>query len=201
MQTLDAIYQRRAIKDFDPDHELTAEEERKLMEAAMQSPTSFNMQNWRFVLVKDKSLREQVKDAAWGQAQVTDASLLIVLCADLKAYANDPARYWDGAPKEIADRLVQMMGPFYEGKDQLQRDEAMRSIGIAGQTLMLTAKAMGYDSGPMIGFDIDRVGQLINLPPDHTIGLIIVVGKRASEPWDKVGQLTLEEVVLTDKFA
>ena len=45
------------------------------------------------------------------------------------------------------------MGPFYEGKDQLQRDEAMRSCGIAAQTIMLAAKSMGYDSNPMIGFD------------------------------------------------
>jgi len=200
MHTLDAIYERRAIKHYDPDHEMPADQERKLFEAAMQSPTSFNMQNWRFVVVKDKAMREQIKEAAWGQAQITDASLLIVLCADLKAYANDPKRYWEGAPKEIGERLSGMMIPFYEGKEQLQRDEAMRSVGIAGQTIMLTAKAMGYDSCPMIGFDQDAVARIINLPPDHAIGFIITVGKRKSDPWEKAGQLAFEQVVLTDKF-
>jgi nitroreductase len=200
MHTLDAIYERRAIKHYDPAHEMPADQERKLFEAAMQSPTSFNMQNWRFVVVKDKAMREQIKEAAWGQAQITDASLLIILCADLKAYAKDPARYWDGAPKEIGERLAGMMIPFYDGKEQLQRDEAMRSVGIAGQTIMLTAKAMGYDSCPMIGFDQDAVARIINLPPDHAIGFIITVGKRKSDPWDKAGQLALEQVVLTDKF-
>ncbi len=201
MDTLQAIYERRAIKHFDPEHELTAEEEKILMEAAIQSPTSFNMQNWRFVLVKDKDLRQQVRAAAWNQAHITDASLLIVLTADLKAYGRDPAKYWKKAPEEVGKMLSGMMIPFYEGKDELQRDEAMRSVGIAGQTIMLTAKAMGYDSCPMIGFDPDAVAKIINLPEDHTIGFVIVVGKRTQDPWEKPGQLPLEDVVITDQFA
>lgn len=201
MDTLQAIYERRAVKHYDPEHELTADEEKQLLEAAIQSPTSFNMQNWRFVLVKDKALRQQVREAAWDQAHITDSSLLIVLCADLKAYGKDPAKYWVNAPKEVGERLAGMMIPFYEGKDELQRDEAMRSVGIAGQTIMLTAKAMGYDSCPMIGFDPDAVAKIINLPEDHTIGFVIVVGKRLSDPFEKPGQLPLDEVVITDKFA
>lgn len=201
MDTLEAIYERRAIKHYDPEHELTAEEEKTLMEAAIQSPTSFNMQNWRFVLVKDKALRQQVREAAWDQAHITDASLLIVLTADLKAYGRDPAKYWKKAPEEVGKMLSGMMKPFYDDKPQLQRDEAMRSVGIAGQTIMLAAKAMGYDTCPMIGFDPEAVGKVINLPEDHTIGFVIVVGKRTQDPWEKPGQLPLEQVVITDKFA
>lgn len=201
MDTLQAIYERRAVKHYDPDHVLTAEEEQTLMEATIQSPTSFNMQNWRFVLVKDKLLRQEIRAAAWDQAHITDSSLLIVLCADLKSYKDNPERYWVNAPTEVGQRLAGMMVPFYEGKDQLIRDEAMRSVGIAGQTIMLTAKAMGYDSCPMIGFDQDKVAQLINLPNDHTIGFVIVVGKRLSDPFEKPGQLPLEDVVVTDRFA
>ncbi|MEM6259918.1 MAG: nitroreductase family protein [Planctomycetota bacterium] len=200
MEALQAIYERRAIKHFDPEHKLTAEEEQTLMDAAIQSPTSFNMQNWRFVLVKDKELRAQVREAAWDQAHITEASLLIVLCADLKAYGDNPGKYWKNAPQQVADYLSGMMIPFYEGKDQLIRDEAMRSCGIAGQTIMLAAKGMGYDSCPMIGFDPEAVAEIINLPEDHAIGFIIVVGKRTQDPWEKPGQLPLDEVVITDKF-
>ena len=53
MDTFDAINQRRSVKAFDPDHRFTAAEETKLLEAAIQSPTSFNMQNWRFVIVRE----------------------------------------------------------------------------------------------------------------------------------------------------
>ena len=200
MDTLDAIYERRAVKHFDPDHAMTQAEIDQLLEAAIQSPTSFNIQNWRFVLVRDPALRKQVREAAVDQAQITDASLLIVMTADLKAWQKSPDRYWQNAPKEVAELLVNWMGPFYEGKDELQRDEAMRSCGIAGQTIMLAAKAMGYDSCPMIGFDAAKVAALINLPADHALGFIITVGKRTQDAWPKPGQLALSEVVVTDRF-
>ena len=201
MDTFEAIYQRRAVKHYDPDHEFTDNEVNKLMEAAIQSPTSFNIQNWRFVLVRDKDLRKKIRTAAWDQAQVTDASLLIVLTADVKSWAKSPERYWKKAPKEVAETMVNMTGPFYEGKEQLQRDEAMRSCGLAGQTVMLAAKAMGYDSCPMIGFDPVQVAGLINLPEDHVIGFMISVGRGTQPARPKGGQLPLDEVVIHDAFA
>ena len=176
MDTFDAINQRRSVKAFDPTHRFTATEETKLLEAAIQSPTSFNIQNWRFVIVRDPELRKQIRAAAVDQAQVTDASLLIVLTADLKAWKRSPERYWRNAAPEIQKLVTGWMGPFYEGKEQLQRDEAMRSSGIAGQTIMLAAKTMGYDSCPMIGFDPVKVAEIINLPSDHVIGFMIAVG-------------------------
>lgn len=200
MDTFDAIYQRRAVKHYDPQHELKENEIHKLMEAAIQSPTSFNIQNWRFVLVRDKQLRQKIRTAANDQAQVTDASLLIVMTADLKAWAQSPAQYWRDAPAEVAELLVNWMGPFYEGKEQLQRDEAMRSCGLAGQTIMLAAKAMGYDSCPMIGFDSEQVAALINLPDNHVIAFMIAVGKATKPAWPKPGQLPLEKVIVTDQF-
>ncbi|MEM9414923.1 MAG: nitroreductase family protein [Planctomycetota bacterium] len=200
MDTFDAIYQRRSIKQYDPEHVMPDADIDKLMEAAAQSPTSFNMQNWRFVLVRDPAIRQAIREAAMDQAQITDASLLVVLTADLKAWAKSPDRYWRDAPPAIAEMLVNWMGPFYEGKDELQRDEAMRSCGIAGQTLMLAAKAMGYDSCPMVGFDTDKVAELIRLPDDHVIGFIVVIGKATAPAWKKPGQLELDEVVVTDRF-
>ena len=200
MNTFDAIYQRRAVKHYDQDHEFTEDEIKKLMEAAIQTPTSFNMQNWRFVLVRDKELRQQIRAAANDQSQVTDSSLLIVMTADVKAWEKSPERYWRDAPQEVAEILVNWMGPFYEGKDQLQRDEAMRSCGLAGQTIMLAAKAMGYDSCPMIGFDPVKVAEIINLPEDHVVGFMIAVGKATKPAWPKPGQLPLEEVVVHNRF-
>ena len=97
--------------------------------------------------------------------------------------------------------LVNWMGPFYEGKDELQRDEAMRSCGLAGQTIMLAAKAMDYDSCPMIGFDPVPLAELINLPKDHVIGFMIAIGKATKPAWPKPGQLPLEEVVIYNRFA
>lgn len=201
MDTLDAIYQRRSIKAFDPEHKLTQDEETKLLEAAIQSPTSFNIQHWRFVILRDPALRQKIRaELGNDQAQMTDASLLVLMTADTKAWQKEPVRYWQNAPKEIADLLVNWMAPFHEGRDWLQRDEAQRSIGMAMQTLMLTAKAMGYDSCPMIGFDIEKVAELIKLPDDHVMGPMVAIGKGTKTPWPKPGQLPLSEVVVENGF-
>ena len=200
MDAFDAIYQRRAIKHFDPQHKLSSAEETKLLEAAIQAPTSFNIQHWRFVIVRDPDLRKKIRtEFGNDQAQMTDASLLIIMTADTKAWQKNPERYWQNAPQEVAELLVNWMGPFHEGREWLQRDEAQRSIGMAMQTLMLAAKAMGYDSCPMIGFDIDKVAELINLPEDHVMGPMVAIGKGTKESWPKPGQLPLSELVREDR--
>lgn len=200
MELFDAINQRRSVKAYDPDHRMTDEEIEKLFTAAIQSPTSFNIQHWRFVLVRDPELRKEIRAVGNDQAQMTDASILVVMTADIKAWQKSPERYWKNAPKEVADLLVNWMGPFHEGREFLQRDEGMRSIGMAMQTLMLAAKGMGYDSCPMIGFDFEPVEKLINLPEDHVLGPMIAIGKGVKDPWPKPGQLPLSDVLIYDKF-
>ena len=68
------------------------------------------------------------------------------------------------------------------------------------QTLMLAAKSMGYESCPMIGFDIEKVAELINLPEDHVMGPMVAIGKGTKDPWPKPGQLPLDEVVIENRF-
>ncbi len=93
-----------------------------------------------------------------------------------------------------------MIGGFYKENEQLQRDEAMRSVGMAGQTIMLAAKAMDYDTCAMIGFDPKKVAQIVNLPDDYVLGMMIVVGKAAQPANPRSGQLDMSEVVSFDKF-
>ena len=200
MDAINAIEQRRSVKHFDPTHELTNTETEKLLSLAMLSPTAFNIQHWRFVVIKDKALRKQIRNAAWDQAQVTDASLLIILTADTKAWQKDPGRYWRNATNDVQDFMLPAIQSYYEGKEQVQRDEAFRSMGIAAQTLMISAKAMGYDSCPMDGFDFDAVAKLINLPADHVIGQFVVIGKSIKEAWPRPGQLSIDEVVIENTF-
>jgi len=201
MDTFDAIKERRSVKNYDPNHKLTDDEVNQLLSLAVLSPTSFNMQNWRFVIIKNSEVRKQIRAAAWDQAQITDSSLLLVICADLKAWKDNPGQYWVNAPKEAKEFLVSSMGPFYEGKDQLQRDEAMRSCGISAQTIMLAAKAMGYDSNPMIGFDPEKVAKIIKLPENHVISMLMAIGKQTKPAMPRGGQLPLNKVIFTDKFS
>jgi nitroreductase len=200
MNVTEAIVERRSVKAYDPHHKMTEQEIAKLMSLAMLSPTAFNIQNWRFVVVTDPVLRQQIRAVSWNQAQVEEASLLIVLTADLKAWEKQPERYWANAPKPVQDYLVPAIGNYYAGNEQVQRDEGMRSCGMAATTLMLAAKEMGYDTCPMDGFDFDAVGKLLNLPEDHTPAMFVVVGKALEPARPRGGQLHMGDVVIHNRF-
>jgi nitroreductase len=200
MNVTEAIVERRSVKAFDPNHKMTEQEIAKLISLAMLSPTAFNIQNWRFVVVTDPVLRQQIRAVSWNQAQVEEASLLIVLTADLNAWAKQPERYWANAPKTVQDYLVPAIGNYYEGNAQVQRDEGMRSCGMAAMTIMLAAKEMGYDTCPMDGFDFDAVSTLLNLPADHMPTMFVVVGKALAPARARGGQLSMDEVVVYNQF-
>ena len=202
MDTLTAIQQRRSVKHYDTSANMPEAEIQQLLDLALLSPTSFNIQNWRFVVVRDAQLRGQVRAAAWDQAQVTDSQLLIILCGDTKSWQKDPHRYWVNAPESAQQQIVPMIGQFYEHAGEgVQRDEVMRSCGIAAQTLMLAAKSMGYDSCPMIGFDPVKVAQLIALPDDHAIAMMLSIGKAEKPARPRGGQLPKDEIVVIDRFS
>lgn len=200
MDTFAAIEARRSVKHYDPSHRLTEAEIQRLIQAGMMAPTAFNIQHWRFVVVLDPALRKEIRALAWNQAQVTDASALIILCADRNAWKRNPERYWRNAPAEVQGMLVPAIGGYYEGRESVQRDECLRSCGLAGQNILLAAKAMGYDSCPMDGFDFDGVARLIRLPEDHMIAFMIAVGKGVKGTWPRPGQLDYSEVVIRDRF-
>ncbi|QDU87423.1 Putative NAD(P)H nitroreductase YodC [Pirellulimonas nuda] len=201
MDTLTAIQERRSIKKYDTSFTMPEADVEKLMDLALLSPTSFNIQNWRFVLVRDPAQKKKLRAAAWDQAQVEEAQLTMVLCGDVKAWAKEPERYWKNVPEGTRDVLVPMIEQFYSTSgEQVQHDEVMRSCGIAAQTLMLAAKSMGYDSNPMIGFNTEQVAEVIGLPPGHVIAMMLVIGKAAKPAHPRGGQLAKSEVVFTDRF-
>ncbi len=200
MNVIESIEHRRAIKHYDPNHTMPEADLARLIAAMKIAPTSFNIQNYRFVVVRDKQLRQEIRAVAWDQAQVTDASVLFILCADLDAHTKDPARYWAHAPKPVQDFLVPAIIPFYGGKPQLIRDEGMRSTGFAGMTLMLAATELGYESCPMVGFDPVAVAKLIRLPENVAISFMIAVGKQTQGAWPRGERLPDSEVVIHDRF-
>jgi nitroreductase len=200
MLVSEAVQARRAIKWYDPEHQIPEDTFRMLMEHAILAPTAFNIQNWRFVRVTDPAQRQAIRAVAWDQAQVSEASELLVLCFDNKAWEHEPQRYWHNAPQEVQDFLVPAIDDYYSGKPQIERDEGMRSCGLVGQTIMLLAQELGYQSCPMDGFDYDAVAEIISLPKDHTIAFMIAIGKGIKEAWPKPGQLPLDKVMVNNRF-
>jgi len=172
----------------------------RLIQLAKLAPSSFNIQNYRFVNVKDKELRKQIRTAAWDQAQVTDASILLAVCADLNAHKDNPARYWQHVPAEVRDFMVSHVTPFYEGKTQLTRDEGIRSSAFAGMSIMLAATEMGYDTGALIGFDPVAVTKILNLPEHIALSYLLVIGKSTKVAWPRGERLPDSELLITDRY-
>ena len=100
----------------------------------------------------------------------------------------------------VRDFMVGAVDNYYRGKPETQRDEIMRSAGIFAQTLMLLAKAQGYDSCPMDGFDFNAVAEVIDLPENYEICLMVAIGKSAGEPYPRIGKLPFDQLVSIDRF-
>lgn len=195
-----ALQQRRSVKYFDPQQRMSDGEFRQLIEHAILSPSAFNLQHWRIVRISDPEQRQAVRAASYDQPQMTDASEVLVLCMDLKTWEKEPAQYWQHTGEEVTDIMVQSITGYYQQNLQAQRDEGMRSCSILSMAIMLLAQEMGYDSCPMDGFDFKQVGDIINMPHDHEICLILTIGKALEAPHHKGGQLDLTDVVVTDRF-
>ena len=200
MDTFDAIKTRRAIKKFDSSYKMSPEDIKTLQELTILSPTSYNQQNWRFVYVTDDIVKEKISKAARDQAQPRDGSLVLVLCGNLNAWKEEPLRYWRNNTAEKQELVKNSLARKYENSSENRRDEAMRSCGFAAQTIMLAARQMGLDSCPMVGFEYDELAQIINLPADHLIVMMIVVGKRSEDAGQRGGQLALDEVFFENSF-
>ena len=194
MNTFDAIKTRRAIKKFDNSHKMSSEEIKSLMEHVILSPTSYNQQNWRFITVTDQDIKNKISKAARDQAQPKDGSLIIVLCGNMNAWKEEPLRYWKNNTLEKQELVKNSLSKKYADSPQ------NRSCVFAGQTIMLAAKQMGLDSCPMVGFDYDELADIVKLPEDHLIVLMIVVGKALEPAGERGGQLPLNEVVFENHF-
>ncbi len=199
MELTQAIRERRSVKSYDADHKLTEEELRHLLTHAFLAPSSFNMQNWHVVAVTDQAQKDQLCAAAWNQTQIAEASVVLVLAGVLRGW-EDVDHYTRKAPETVRTMFSGMVPGFYGTNTELQRDEAVRSIGILAQNFMLLAKDMGYDSCPMIGFDPTKVAEVMELPEDCPPLLMLPIGKALRPANPRMGLRRLEEMVSVDRF-
>lgn len=194
MELDDAIRSRRSHKSYDPDFEVTDDLLRELFSLVQHSPSSFNLQHTRFVVVRDEGKRRQLMEAAWGQKHIGAAPADVVVCAKLTAH-EDADRVQQHAPPAVREKVVSMIEGIYDGKPRLQRDEAIRSGSLASMTLMLAARSLGLDTCPMIGFDPKKVAAIVGLDDDHIPVMLITLGKKGDADPFPTSRLGLGDTV------
>ncbi len=176
---LEQLHWRYAVKAFDPARKLSPEQLDALLESLRLAASSFGLQPWKFVVVDDPALRAKVRENAWGQSQTTDASQLIVLCAQRELTAADIDR-WSaeltkarGGDPAIHEGYRKMMLGWHKSKTPEQLKQWMaRQVYLALGTLLTAAAALGIDACPMEGFDPVKVGEVLGL---EKLGLEAVV--------------------------
>ncbi|MGH1337889.1 MAG: nitroreductase family protein [Aureispira sp.] len=201
MNVIDTIIQdRKATRFYDPTFKIDSETTERLIKLGQAAPSSFNIQHCRFLVVRDQELRQQIRSIAMNQAQITDASLLIVVCAKIDSWKEDISQKWNHTSKQVQGFIRQSIDEFYQNNTTMQRDEAIRSSGMASQNLMLAAQGMGLQSGALVGFDFKKVAKLIHLPNNYIISNFIVIGRSNEVDSPKSPRLPLTHVLFENTF-
>jgi len=167
---------RHSVRKYQPGVEIPDEELQVIFALVTQSPSSFNIQHWQFVVVRDNDKKAALTDLSYGQSQVADCAAVVLVCGRLDAY-RDAERIYADTPAEVQEKYVPLITGSYDDQFALQRDEVIRSSSMAAMSLMFAAKSKGWDTGPMIGFDAKKVGEFLELGDQLIPVMMIVLGK------------------------
>lgn len=200
----DAIRQRRATRKFDTTRGLEEGLLVQLLELATLSPSSSNLQPWRFLVVRSQANRNKLRACAYNQPKVSEAPVVVIVLAyhhpeqtDLETVIAEQVERQVVPPTaaaEIRSRVGVSMGRV---KDR--GAWAMRSTMLAAAHLMIAAESLGVASAPMEGFDPVQVKQAFGVPDDHTVCCLVALGYPAeNKPFP--GRLPLERVCFEEHF-
>ncbi len=201
IQTIaEIINGRRAIRHYESEYAIPEEQIREMIELAARAPSSSNLQPWRFIVVNDKVMQEQLVPIAYNQKQVGEASAVILIFADTKMYEKaqqiaDSAYEAGYATEEVRDRMAAGAIKLYgEMPQERLKDIALFDAGLAAMNIMLVARSYGYATGPMGGFDHKKVKEMFQLPEHYVPTLMLTIGK-AVTPGHPSARLPVQEIL------
>jgi len=171
---LDAFNFRHACKSYDASKKISAEDFDFILESARLSPSSFGLEPWRFLVIQNRTLREELRGIAWGAAEkIMDCSHFVILLARTQAamQADYQEKIWGGAhgmPSETIGMMQKFFKQFAEtdfaiaDNPRAFNDWATKQTYIALANMMTAAALIGVDSTPMEGFQKENVEKLLS---------------------------------------
>ncbi|MEK7331841.1 MAG: nitroreductase family protein [Nitrospirota bacterium] len=183
MDVIQAIKERRSINFFETGKELSDDKIRELLEIANLAPSSFNLQPWRVVVVRSAERKKVLKQCAFNQPKVEEASAVLIMIADPDAVEANVERMLDSWQKlgymkpDMRETYKGMTQNLYGTVDSLRRKFfAIKNTALFAMNIMIAAKGIGLETHPMDGFDEDFIKKEFNIPPDKIIPMLIAVG-------------------------
>jgi nitroreductase len=197
------IRRRTSTELFDAARSLDEAFIRELIEEAVQAPSSFNIQHWRFIAVRRPDDKRALKDAAFGQRQVEDAAVTFVILGDIRGVERLPevmdlAVARGAMPEGKADAWVRMAREIY-ADETAARDEALRSGCLAAMLIMLAAEERGLGSAPLSGFDVDAVRRLFDIDERYVPVMLLAVGHVRERAGVRQPRMPVEAVLAFDR--
>ncbi|MDJ0632145.1 MAG: nitroreductase family protein [Xenococcaceae cyanobacterium MO_188.B29] len=204
----EAIKTRRAARAFssDPIPEGILEE---IFRLGLQSPSGYNLQPWRFIVVKEQKNKDKLRACAFDQPQVSQAPVVLICCGDRRVnnteYIEEMIQLGiaaGGVNEKFADYMRSAIPQLFEYKPCFESMEAWtnRHTMLAVAHLMIVAKAFGVDSCPMEGFVTAQVKEAFNIPVEVDVCCLLPLGY-ADEPIKKYGgRFSTERVCYGESF-
>ncbi|WPU96983.1 nitroreductase family protein [Mucilaginibacter sabulilitoris] len=197
---IDTILSRSAAKYYDSTATLSDDQISDLVRIGTTAPTSFHLQNWRFIAVRTPEAKAKLSPIAWHQPAITEAAVTFIMVGQLADSSVIPERL---APLVAAGVMPASMVPdweipardLYKEFPQRQRDEAVRTASFGAAAIMYAARSLDLGSTPMIGFDAEDVSREFGLAENEIPVLLLSVGKERSGNWAQKPRRPIAEVL------
>ena len=202
MNYLEILKFRHACKIFDENKKIGAGEFDFILEAGRLSPSSTGLEQWDFLVVQNKELREKIKAVSWNQAQITSCSHLVVILAKIKeikvgsSYIDKMiARRADKNIEAIAERQKFFLLSNFKNDDELTFQWSHEQCMIAATNMMNAAASLGIDSCPIEGFDRHALNEILGLDEsEKRVAIIVPFGYRLNPQPEKLRRQRAEVV-------
>lgn len=197
---IECIESRSAAKYYDPAVTLSDDQIRELVRIGTSAPTSFHIQNWRFIAVRTPQAKARLSPIAWNQPPITEAAVTFIICGQLADSSVIPDRL---APLVEAGVMPASMVPdweipardLYRDHPQRQRDEAVRTATFGASAMIYAARSLGLGSTPMIGFDAEAVAHEFGLAENEVPVMLLSIGAERPGNWAQKPRRPLPEVL------
>lgn len=185
MEFKDIVINRRSINFFDPDKEVPESVMREMISLASNVPSSFNLQPWSLMILKDPEDKMRLRKLAWDQPKVSEAPVVFIVMADQDAWKeghpfvekNFKEMVKSGSMTEDQhDWFVNACKGLYGKSLETQQAFACKNTGFFAMALMFAAKSLGLDTHPMDGFDHEGVRKAFHIPENYWVPLLLAVG-------------------------
>jgi len=207
-----AIAERRATRHFES--ALVDEKDLgRILEAGRAAPSGYNLQPWRFVVVRDPEQRRRLREATMGQAKVEEAPVVIVAC-------GDPLGWKNGDLDELLKQAAEVGAQTTAEQESVRRnvtkflsvpgnhggiapDAAVwvnRQVMIAFTTMMWMAEVLGYETAPMEGFWEDKVKQVLNIPGGIRVVALLAIGRHQGPERPYGGRFPLSKLFFAERW-